>query len=384
MSRTPEALPPSPPSAMTSVDSIDYLKQYIDASAGSANRTRFVLIVMVTASVLSLLAVWNSRRGNMTLSRLIVATNAQKFYDDSDVNGKTILPYPTEEKTYSGPVWDKFFSKEKYDGLKTQKEKDDYRLGKERDYDQAKRIIEANRFADLKHIKSYVEYLERTRIERVVNVSIPFFGGAFDVNDLGVFAGASFIIILLLFRFSLFRELRNVRLVFKTAKTVEQLELCYNRLAMQQVLTNPPPLDMPFGKAWHSGFKLRARFWDNVSNLLIILPLFAHIMIFWNDYRTLASVRGIYPGVVFSQWVSGVFLAVNALLTLACFSLSRMVVKSWWNHANYILRNRTVIARDLAEDEDGQERRELEPTLESTPNGAPVETVTTLGGTDKG
>jgi len=358
MSKTPEALPPSPPSATTGVGSTNYMEQYLNASITSAGRARFVLLVMVTASVLSLLAMWNSRQGNMTLARLKVATNAQKFFDSNDK--KTILADDDVRPLFNDK--DGKFDEAAFNSAKSF-------LGQQR-----------GRFADLEHLRRYIEALERTRIERIVNVSIPFFGSAFDINDLGMFAGVSFFIILLLFRFSLFRELRNVRLVFKQAHTVEQLELCYNRLAMQQVLTIPPPLDTtsPDEAKWGDWLRVRGLFWDNVSRLLFALPLIAHILIFWNDWGTY-DVRNVYPSIGISQWVSGIFLFLNALLTAVGLSLSLKLDKTWRNHARFIIKHRTVTPVDIAEEEAEEEEAEggppeLEPAREGAPAVNAIET----------
>jgi hypothetical protein len=363
MSKIPEAVPQSAvPASTADVTTSDYVKQYIDASLVSAGRARFVLLVMVTASVLALLAMWNSRPGNMTLTRVKVATNAQKFYDPNDK--KTILP---DEQ-----VKPLFTHEGKFD---------------EAAFNSAKHFLDTqtDRFADLDHLKHYIEFLERTRVERIVNVSIPFFGSAFDINDLGMFAGVSFFIILLLFRFSLFRELRNVRLVFKQAKTVEQLELCYNRLTMQQVLTSPPPLDMmaPGETEWGTGLRLRGLFWDNVSRLLFGLPLIAHVLIFLNDWGTY-EVRNVYPSIGISLWVSGVFLILNALLTVVSLSLSIKLDNTWWNHARFIVKHRTVVPVDLADEEAEDSPPQLvEPARESMSAGKVVETEPAQRGTNR-
>lgn len=335
MGNTSEVFPPDAISTSPDGRAADNIKQYIDASAGSADRARFVLLVMVTASVLALLAMWNSRQGNMTIMRLAVATHAQKFYDPADAAGRTILP---DDK-----VRPLFTTQEEFDSTKHFMK-------------QAR-----TRFANLDHLKKYVESLERTRTERIINVSVPFFGIVFDINDLGMLAGISFFITLLLFRFSLFRELRNVRLVFKQASTVEQLELCYNRLAMQQVLTSPPPLDLMLAgeNEWEGALRLRGLFWDHVSKLLYVLPLVAHAFIFWNDWNTISHVKDVYPGIEGSLWVSGVFLALNALLTLVCLSLGLKIDKTWRNHARFILEKRAAAPDDLSGDDDAGAGRRL-------------------------
>jgi hypothetical protein len=77
-------------------------------------------------------------------------------------------------------------------------------------------------------------------VNNTYTIRVPFFGITFDVNDLGLIGGVSFIILLLLFRFSLGRELDNLVLSFEEAKRDRELPVFYNLLAMRQVLTVPP------------------------------------------------------------------------------------------------------------------------------------------------
>src|SRR2546423_1321310 len=120
---------------------LDYIKQYIDASAESAARARFILLVMVTASVLALIAMWNSRNNSWTMLRLNVAADAQKFYSD---DGQTLI---RDEQLLEQNVWPKFITKEEYDSKSTQKEKDEYIKGRRQAFDSAKIFAGQPRFA---------------------------------------------------------------------------------------------------------------------------------------------------------------------------------------------------------------------------------------------
>lgn len=75
--------------------------------------------------------------------------------------------------------------------------------------------------------------------DKVQFIEIPFSGNAIDVNDLGVFGGISLIIILLLLRFSLSREIKNLNFSFKQAFFHKKLDNFYHLLAIRQVLTIP-------------------------------------------------------------------------------------------------------------------------------------------------
>lgn len=79
----------------------------------------------------------------------------------------------------------------------------------------------------------------RAYVDNIQYIKIPFFGIAIDVNDLGLIGGASLTIILLLFRFSLSREIKNLNVSFKESFFHNQLSVFYHTLAMRQVLTVP-------------------------------------------------------------------------------------------------------------------------------------------------
>lgn len=331
----------SKPAQTTSSDSVDYIKQYIDASAESADRARFVLVVMITASVLAFVAVWNSHQRGWLNSRLTKATHALKFYTEPDEKGRRTLI--VGEEALQREVKPRFFSQEEYDSKKTDDEKRAYIQQSEEAFNGTKRFAELqlganSRFADYDHLRKYVENLERVRTDKVLSVTVPFFGIVFDINDLGMFAGITFAIALLLFRFSLIRELRNVRLVFKQAQTVEHLELCYNMLSMQQVLTIPPQLDLAhLGRNYRSWQWWMEQFWRLVPKFLFLLPLAAHLGILIHDFNTLPGVEQVYPGTLSSLEFSRGILGLNVLLTGLCFYLALKVDRSWKRHADFIL-----------------------------------------------
>lgn len=79
----------------------------------------------------------------------------------------------------------------------------------------------------------------RAHVENVRLVRAPFFGIAFDVNDLGVIGGIGFIIILLLLRHSLSREIKSLNRSFRVAYDTNQLRHFYHVLAIRQVFTVP-------------------------------------------------------------------------------------------------------------------------------------------------
>lgn len=325
-------------------ESMDYIKQYIEASAKSADRVRFVLFIMVTASVLTYVAVWNARETSWSTTRLAVAADAQKFYDE---NGR-LIPLNNDDAVRRA-VWSKFLSIEKLN-QKSPTDQNEYWDSRTQAYKSAKLFADGTRhsFADLEHLQKHVDYLERTRVEKVLNINVPFFGIVFDINDLGIFAGITFVIILILFRFSLLRELRNLRLVFTNTRTLEHLRLSYDILAMQQVLTTPLELDQGLTKRKLKNFGWwRETFWNFVTKGLYLLPFLVQLRIFLHDLDTYENVKDVYPGTWTGLFLSGTLLIMNALLTVLCLYLGWKVDKRWGRHALLIIKN---TARAQSED----------------------------------
>lgn len=81
----------------------------------------------------------------------------------------------------------------------------------------------------------------RGYVENVRFVKAPFFGIAFDVNDLGLIGGIGLIIILLLLRHSLSREVKSLNKSFTEARRTgaQQFYHFYHILAMKLVFTIP-------------------------------------------------------------------------------------------------------------------------------------------------
>jgi hypothetical protein len=81
--------------------------------------------------------------------------------------------------------------------------------------------------------------LSRAYVDNIQYINIPVFGISIDVNDLGLIGGISLFIILLLYRFNLSREIKNLNISFREAFRHGHLDTFYHNLAMRQVLTVP-------------------------------------------------------------------------------------------------------------------------------------------------
>ncbi|HBB88637.1 MAG TPA: hypothetical protein DC047_13585 [Blastocatellia bacterium] len=248
------------------------------------------MIVMISASVLVFVGFWNSRPGGGWLDqRINVRKDALKFFEPGfDPQGPKM----------------------------TLQEKERYARAKQF-LDNAN--FDISNVDDKEQILDEVKELRKVRIEKIRLIQIPFFGAVFDMNDMGIFAGITFTIVLLWFRYSMSRELRCFRLAFKEARDQGQLRLCYDLLAMQQVMTVPPMYGQKLKKTWVL-----------IAKALFFIPL----LILAVQFR-LNWVSRSY-GYVLSEKlmnilliVNGVSLIIAAILTWHCLAISLRADRLW-------------------------------------------------------
>lgn len=319
------------------------LDQYVSHTVESSTRTRRVLIIMITASILGFTAFWNSRSGSWINSRIALSQYAYKYWDECQGTFRDALLAQYWE-TCAAP------------------------RGPNRWHSQRSicEIESAQRWADLCHrISSYkmlrkfhsraevgkrTEKLEALRDDHVTVVHIPFFGVDFDVNDLGILGGATFVILLLWFRFSLYQELRNLDITFRLAEYLDKtqrktlLRYTYQNLSMGQVLATPPKLPV-------IPRRQRAQlFWDNISKSLYILPALVQLIICAYDYRTYNIAKMIAPGSAFRiMLVSFVLFVIALLLTVNCIQLSIRTSQLWRDKSEEILKTQPAEAPTQAD-----------------------------------
>jgi hypothetical protein len=89
----------------------------------------------------------------------------------------------------------------------------------------------------------FSEAMHRSAAETKYTVRVPFFGVAFDINDLGILGGFGLWIVLILLRLSLRSQIVSLRVGFKEAFARSQEIDFYQILAARQVFVFPPLSD---------------------------------------------------------------------------------------------------------------------------------------------
>ncbi|HKP71391.1 MAG TPA: hypothetical protein VJT82_00540, partial [Pyrinomonadaceae bacterium] len=286
------------------------IKQYIKAAAEATERSRRVLIILITASVLALVAVWNSRQASWFNERYRLINAASMLFDEK--NQRRSLQDPEVVKLRQNDA----------SGL----------------YERAEEYLRYRNINDRGILKNTLDTLNAQRAEHVSTVRMPFFGVGFDVNDIGLFAGFTFAVVLLWFRFSLLREVNNLRLTFFEARKQdkakgesgrhEQLQFCYDLLAMRQVLTTPKMLPQDETDTFLG--RPRQIFWFVISKLLFLLPLGVQFLVMRNDKNSEHIGRMISPHntqlVMRASWL--LLLSIVLLLAL-CYQLVMKAQMTW-------------------------------------------------------
>ena len=206
---------------------------------------------------------------------------------------------------------------------------------KDSDYVKKKFPNVANNPADLEADRQvFYKSLMDSYVSNTFTIKVLFFGITFDVNDLGLIGGVSFIILLLLFRFSLGRELDNLVLSFEEAKKDKELPTFYNLLAMRQVLTVPPT----------AGRESVALIMV-IPKLLSFLPLIVLTVVIAHDFMTYDLGAAINPLHTVLLYISTAALwAFVCIVTISCLIVWLKIDAAWKKYWGEVRTINTVVA----------------------------------------
>ena len=272
---------------------------YIDAVGDGASRSRGIIAILMTATMVAALGLFNSLQKdyNWLSSRLEANRDASRwlvFPDDNkealdnikspvynlingmvyssyvDSMGKTgPLPCPPGSKIQyetcrnafswnefkevllrAHKIDDSFFNKEMPKHLRYRFPDTYSGLYFEMDsvkWEDVQRIIlttEHMSVASREEMNNLINHYDRARIENAILIRMPVLGISFDVNWLSLMSSVAFTLILFLLLYSLSRERKNLFLVFRMAekKKIDKLDF-YQMLSMRQVLNVPQSVD---------------------------------------------------------------------------------------------------------------------------------------------
>jgi hypothetical protein len=254
------------------------LSHYVETYRHSTERVRYIIFILMTLSVLVLVAQWNTADRSWLRHRF-----------------DKLRAVSREAKGLDEPSADAIVKKRMDDLYQRREELD----------------------------KMLEEYRQAV-VERVYLVEIPGLGVTFDVNDLALFSGVAFSLLMLLLVFALMREYENLYLaLFKVRRLNdsrsnkrgnETANYLYHTLAMSQVFSAPPTLAI-----WKPSWVKRA-----VPIIIFFLPAAVMTYIIYVNQRTLTVARayGVPPSVMVPQYallgVVILFAIIAAAYSLGC------------------------------------------------------------------
>jgi hypothetical protein len=263
--------------------------EYVNAAASSSNRTRSVIIVLIVAAVLAAIEIRNTSYSWID-SRIEVREAALKFY------------YPEKRASIAinNPVL--------YNRAQLFLDKHDFDLKND---------------DDKKRLEKELDDYRKAAIENINFVHIPFFGAVFDHNDIGMFAGFTFAVLLLWLRYSLARELSNLNLLFNRSTpnppiSKENFKRRYELLAMQQVLTVPRMGEAKPQYRW-------------LPRVLYFIPLPIYVAQIYFDFTTIFGVGRLLG--MGKSWLlvitSILFLILILIFTIWCIKILKEIDRVW-------------------------------------------------------
>lgn len=281
----------------------------IKAAKESSDRGRWVLLAMQVACIVVFVAAWHELPEDWTFTRLQTAQAAVWLLDCGPNHPEQVLD-PTKATDSAGRPHENCHYMGS-DGKPTINPFSDQELKSGRKFLAEWKLSPSE-------ARKQLDELQNSLVERAMNVSVPFLGISFDINDLSLLGGAAFLLLLVWFYYSLNREEINISDLFKNVSDQELVET-YQLISMTQVLTIPPRLD-----------ERKRRKWEGVASLLFFTPILVQGFVLGLDGRTL--IRGIIINQSFTrtEFAIGLILfLIMCIITLECRGRSKALYDSW-------------------------------------------------------
>ena len=324
------------------------LEPYLQATIEASNRSRYVIYIITFVSMIIFGGYWNSKEfswfktaDDVNHCIYLYVNLAETVYDKICEANKTNPKGVNPEEQKPNNTTDLAFRQE----LINQKFREIY----PRKFAKCKQYIDINIESGNYSFNPHVLKIEKNIIEEktiyhrqnymnnVGTISAHFFHENFHINDLPIFSGASFSILLSVLVFSYRRERRNLKNFFALSKEQSQSKESYRILAMHQVLTITPSLDYPK--------KLEAveRIAKFVPTFLFLIPFILEILIMFETFATYQSVlRYNNTATVINISFGLLFAGIIGMLTIFSFVISMQINQLWEETANEIKSKETV------------------------------------------
>lgn len=273
---------------------MDKLQPYLDAFTSASDRTRAIYIIIVAFSVMSLAAFLNSSDMGWHRSRLRKVKLAYAYLTYLEALNKSPGTQPIPQPI---PL--------------TEKEKDE-----------AKSYIELASLKTAEEAKMVLNNVEKQVADSNV-IQIPLFGLSFHINDLGFVSGVSLVMLLLLLKHALTREVENLELAATKAQDLGIVKDAYEILSTGEVLHRPESLT-------RRKLDLFSRPLMDTSVVLLYVPVVSYALVMANDFRT--APIGLYLSPAYATFILTFEVAALSLmifLAYSCFVIVRETRVLW-------------------------------------------------------
>src|SRR6202023_1922909 len=256
------------------------IQDYLVATAESSKGARWVLITLVVASILIFGALINSLQNQWMLQRL------QTFSKNDYIESKIGKP-PRKDNVMQG-----------------------------QNYEPAE-------YSKLR--QALYDAMAKSYVENDMSIKAPFFGFTIDASDLGILGGLALATVLLMFIFSITREVENLSIACAKAKEVGQIPEFYDVLAMRQILTVPRSVKR----------EEPTKFLRLTPKVICLLPLAVHSAVSVHDLLTSAIGSAISPLHNIILFITE-FMIMQWILILTIMAIKNLVEldnlwKVWWD-----------------------------------------------------
>lgn len=217
------------------------------------------------------------------------------------------------------------------------------------EFERAINSIKTQRSITREELSRLIILYDRSRIENSVLIDIPVLGISFDINGLGFISPAAFSIIFFLLYYNLARERQNLVLVFKVADIYEiERSSLYQILSMRQVLTVPHSIDEYLSESLSQSkekkyFKIKDYVLKKLPILPLILPIIIWLIVIIHDIITAPAGNAISQKLTIANYaISVVCGTIMILLFWLCLSEWKEISQIYKNEAD-------IIAKELSE-----------------------------------
>ncbi|HWM93973.1 MAG TPA: hypothetical protein VN493_24660 [Thermoanaerobaculia bacterium] len=253
------------------------LGHYVHALEASSNRIRYLIFALIVVTLIVFVAFRQGKGRGWTNSRAKLMREA--------VAAKVWEPGVQKNLTNCMGVLEKVQQRPDYAANRKAFEREVSNWWGFEDCKKFNYVVSMMGLNTQKAVEGWLDDIEEARIENVFIMRMPFLGTPFDVNDLGIFSGLTFMVLLLTLLFASARQYENLYLSLWKVRELAREEdghdahgranLLYHALSMTQLFTTPPSL-----ARWKTSGS------DYIPKVLLVLPLLMQAWVVYNDRLT--------------------------------------------------------------------------------------------------